>query len=393
MPDGYVCAINRGRDDYQVPLALYEAGLLKCFVTDYYAPEPAPAWLPGALRHRRTPGLPATVTRNAPLSFALQSAAQSLRLPMRRIFPVTDRLLADSAGRVARRANAHLYCYAPHLPPERSIAPGTRRVVFEYHPLPPLSLELLDGDHARNPQTRSSYEPERAALSQSRRNDAWKRADAVVCASAMTRRSLEHDGCPPERITVIPYGIAALPPPIVMPRSGRAEFLFVGQGVQRKGLHHLIEAWQASDMSDARLTLVCYNIDPGIQEMISDPSIRLLGRQDRASLERLYNQADVFVMPSLLEGFGLVYLEALARGCHIIGTGNTGLPDLALPAEAATLIDAGDLTALCAALTTTRHAALAGQLDRTTIHGAAGKWQWTDFRHAIADHARAALKG
>lgn len=393
MADGYVCAINRGRDGYQVPLALHEAGLLACFVTDYYAPDGPPEWLPTALRRRRTPGLPATVTRNAPLSFVLQSAAQSLRLPMGRIFPVTDRLLAARAARVARRVNAHLYCYAPHLPDERSIAQGTRRVIFEYHPSPALSLDVLDADHARFPQTRWSYQLERAALSRSRRNDAWKRADAVVCASAMTRRSLEHDGCPPDRITVIPYGTAPSSLPAIVPRGGRAEFLFVGQGIQRKGLHHLIEAWQASGLADARLTLVCYSIDPGIQEMITDPSIRLLGRQDRAGLDRLYAQADVFVMPSLVEGFGLVYLEALAQGCHIIGTENTGLPDLALPGEAATLVRAGDLTALATALTTARDAALAGHLDRAAIHAAAAKWQWCDFRRAIAEHARAALTG
>ena len=51
-------------------------------------------------------------------------------------------------------------------------------------------------------------------------------------------------------------------------------------------------------------------------------------------LEQLYQQADVFVLPSLVEGFGYVYLEALARGCFCLGTWNTGLPDVADQASA-----------------------------------------------------------
>ena len=57
-------------------------------------------------------------------------------------------------------------------------------------------------------------------------------------------------------------------------------------------------------------------------------------------------RADVFIMPSLIEGFGLTYLEALAAGCHIVGTANTGLPDLPLSAAARTLVPAGDILAL-----------------------------------------------
>ena len=49
---GFVCAINGGRDGYNVPAALYEAGLLTRFVTDYYAPIQAPTWLPERLKRR-----------------------------------------------------------------------------------------------------------------------------------------------------------------------------------------------------------------------------------------------------------------------------------------------------------------------------------------------------
>lgn len=390
---GFVCAINRNRDGYQVPLALHEAGLLTSFVTDFYAPDRGHGWLPRRLRGRHVAGLPASATHSVASSFLLQSAAETAGVPMHPVFAVTDRLLGRAAARVARQRKAHLYCYANYLPPERAIAPATRRAIFEYHPLSGLFRELLEADFARFPHVGWSFAREMRDLHESAGEEPWRRADTVACASTMTRRSLVHAGCDPARIAVIPYGFEPEPAPVApMDRRERpCEFLFVGQGVQRKGLHHLIEAWQASDLRDARLTLVCYRIDPGIRDRIADPSITLLERQSREALDVLYRRADVFVMPSIIEGFGLVYLEALARGCHVIGTGNTGLPDLHLPASAATVLPVGDLDALGSALTAMRDRHRTGGFDRSAIAAAAAGRPWRAFRREIADHARALL--
>jgi glycosyltransferase involved in cell wall biosynthesis len=382
--NGFICAINRNRDAYQVPRALYEHGLLSRFVTDYYAPDDPPRWLPGPLRRRHEAGLPHAATASAWGSFAVQAAGEIGRLPMPRIFAVTDRMLARTAGRIAARRKANLYCYSPYLPDDRDIQPGTKRVIFEYHPLPRLMWDVLAADYAIHPEVRWSFQRERGIASDHAQHDTWRRADAVVCASSITRASLVHAGCEPSRISVVPYGFA--PPdqqhqdPVPTP-GARREYLFVGQGVQRKGLHHLIKAWQALDLRDAHLTLVCYRIDPGIEQLIRSSSITLLGRQSATDLDALYKRADVFVMPSLIEGFGLVYLEALSRGCHVIGT--SSLPDLALPAHAATVLSAGDIPALATALST-QHSSM---LDRRAIRDAATRWTWADFRNAIGRHA------
>lgn len=391
MKPAFVCVANRARDGYQVPSALFEAGLLDRHVTDFYAPDSPRLPLPAPLRRRHGPGLPAAVTLSTPASFLIQAAAEVLPLPRAAVFRTADALLARKAGRVAAQRGAHLYCYAGYLPPEAAIAPGTRRVVFVFHPLAAPSLALLRADAERFPQARASFAREQAAATRREVEQAWTRADAVVCASAMTRRSLTEAGCPADRITVVPYGGILADRPARRLPGERAEFLFVGQGIQRKGLHHLIAAWQAADLANARLTLVCYHIDPAIAATIASPTIRLLPRQAPAALRVLYEASDVFVMPSLVEGFGLVYLEALARGCHVIGTPNTGLPDLRLPAGAVSLMEAGDLHALAAALVQARTAALAGALDRVAIAEAAAAWSWRDFRHAIAAHARGVL--
>lgn len=385
--NGFVCAINGARDAYQVPAALTEGGLLRRFVTDYYAPENPPRWLPGAMRSRSSPLLPATLTRNAPLCFAIQHGAARLGAPMHRIWPYTDTMLGRLALRQAVRLDAHLHGYAGYLPPRSAMPRGMRMIDFEYHPHPALALELLREDAARHPEVSWSFARERDVAARARNADSWRDADAVVCASRMTARSLEFAGCDPARITVVPYGIQPEGGANPRPAGGPARFLFVGQGVQRKGLHHLLRAWREVDPRRARLTLACYAIDPGIAALADQPGVELRGRQDRAALAGLMQAAHVFIMPSLVEGFGLVYLEALAAGCHVVGTANTGLPDLPLDGIAQTLVSAGDVTGLGAAIESLIARHEGPGIDAPAIAAQAAKWTWADFRAGIASHA------
>jgi glycosyltransferase involved in cell wall biosynthesis len=389
--NGFVCAINGSRDGYQVPAALHQAGSLRRFVTDYYAPDQPPGWLPGPMARRRSDLLPHSSTANTPSCFLLQHGAARLGLPMNRIYPHTDPLIGNHALAQAKRLGANLYCYSGYVPPWQRIPRGMKVVDFEFHPLPGLTMELLQQDAALYPETAWSFAQEQRYAGQERVSESWRHADAVVCASAMTARSLEHAGCDPARITIVPYGFAAGGTALPRAQDGPARFLFVGQGVQRKGLHHLLRAWRTVDPVQARLTLVCYAIDPGIAELAQQAGVELRGRQDRPALDRLMQQADVFIMPSLIEGFGLTYLEALAAGCHIVGTVNTGLPDLPLSAAARTLVPVGDIAALGQAIELLVRRRAAGGFDAAAIAAEASAWNWADFRAGIARHAAAVL--
>lgn len=386
---GFVCAINGGRDGYNVPAALYEAGLLTRFVTDYYAPSQAPTWLPERLRRRRSELLPGAMVKATPSCFVLQNICDRMGLPMHRVYPHTDRLLAQNALSVAKSTGSHLYCYSSYLPPRSQISRGMKVIDFEYHPLPGLTLELLREDAARYAEVAQSWEREQQHSALTKQGDGWRNSDAVVCASQMTARSLEHAGCEAERITVIPYGFSARHEAPARSPEGPARFVFVGQGVQRKGLHHLLHAWRGVDPAAARLVLVCYAIDPGIAALADQPGVELRGRQDRSELDALLRSSDIFIMPSLVEGFGLVYLEALAAGCHVVGTQNSGLPDLPLTDHARTLVPVGDIRELRQAIERLIFLRQRGELDPKAIAAEAGKWSWSDFRHGIANHARA----
>lgn len=389
----YVCVHNRNRDGYEVPLALEEAGLLDGFVTDFYVAGWMRRFLPGVLARRHKPGLPARKTRPSLSAFAVQYGSEALRLPMQKMFRTTNRLLERAAVRRARARGAGLYAYASYLTRDPRLAPGARVVDFEFHPHQQLIIEILREDFARFPQVAWSMDIEEKALSAEEATTAWRHADAVVCASGMTRRALEHAGCPPERITVIPYGTKPAAVPAAPRAPGACRFLFVGQGLSRKGLHHLAEAWKRAAPAGAELTVVAYRIDPGIKAMLDVPGIRHLGYQSRAELDALFAEADVFIMPSLVEGFGLVYLEALQAGCHVVGTPNTGLPDLNLSPAAATVLPVGDIAAIARTITTLAARKQAGAFDPAAIQAEGNRWTWQHFRAAIASHAAAVVPG
>lgn len=384
----FVCVINRNRDGYQVPLALREADLLESFVTDFYAPDRPPKWLPRVLQRRRLDGLPASACESSRWSFLVQNTMHALRAPMGRVFPYTDRVLARHALRSARRSGSHLYCYASYMPRAGEIPAGRKVIDFEFHPHPALTLDLLREDAGRYSEVARTFEAEAYHAGREQVNDSWKQAHAIVCASRMTRRSLEHVGCDPALITVIPYGFLGDATAVAARPDGPCRVLYVGQGIQRKGLHHLLRAWRTIRRANAELTLICYRIDPGIAELADQPGVTLLGRQSREALARHYAAADVFAMPSLIEGFGLVYLEALAAGCHVIGTENTGLPDLPLSETALSLAGVGDIEGLAAALEALIARKAAGTLDPQAIADQARQWSWSDFRRAIAEHAK-----
>jgi starch synthase len=75
-----------------------------------------------------------------------------------------------------------------------------------------------------------------------------------------------------------------------------------------------------------------------------------LGQTPREALLREMSEADVFVFPSLFEGFALVILEAMATGLPVITTSNTAGPDLIEDGKEGLIVPAGDVEALQTAM-------------------------------------------
>jgi glycosyltransferase involved in cell wall biosynthesis len=181
---------------------------------------------------------------------------------------------------------------------------------------------------------------------------------AIVVTSSTTAKIVASDyGVPMERITVARPGNDPVPPA----RGSGGDLphlLSVGAVVPRKGFDVLIDAlarltdleWQltiAGDLTRDPVTAERLQADiarHGLTRRVATP-----GAVSSEQLAALYHGADLFVLASRFEGYGMAYAEALAYGLPVIGTNAGAIPDT-IPHETGLLVDSGDVTALADAL-------------------------------------------
>lgn len=179
---------------------------------------------------------------------------------------------------------------------------------------------------------------------------AVRQADRVIVVSEFTRQdAMRFLGVGPERLVTIHEG----GPKPVDRGSTQPEpfFLWVGKVERSKGVDDLVAAFQSSAPLEALgMTLEIVGPDGNAsadlgRQLGPDPGrVRRRGFVDEETLEILYRKCRGFVFPSRAEGFGLVVLEAMARGAPVITVEATSLPEVA--GDAAILVPPGDVAAL-----------------------------------------------
>lgn len=124
-----------------------------------------------------------------------------------------------------------------------------------------------------------------------------------------------------------------------------------------KGADFLIQAVAglAAEFPDLRLVLAGSGDDiPRLQEIARNsghaPRIHFLTNLPREALAACYAKADIFALPSSGEGFGFVFLEAMAMKKPVIGTALGGIPDIVRSGETGIFVDPENPTSLVAAL-------------------------------------------
>lgn len=175
-------------------------------------------------------------------------------------------------------------------------------------------------------------------------------ATRIVVGSSFARDTLLTSGVPADRVIVNPYGVdwdTLAAPTSNEPRGGRPlRFLFVGSVTARKGVPVLLDAWKKAALPDAELW-IAGGISERLRGLVEGPrGVRVLGQVPRAQIPALYAQCDVFVLPSLFEGFGLVILEALAAGLPVVATPHTGAVEALRNAALGRLVPVLDAEAL-----------------------------------------------
>jgi glycosyltransferase involved in cell wall biosynthesis len=163
---------------------------------------------------------------------------------------------------------------------------------------------------------------------------------------------------PTARIRVVPPGFDRFSTDGGTPvRGGTVRALCVAQWIPRKGILDLVQAWALHERPGASLELIgetdadpvyAASVRAAIAEAL-DASIIVSGPVSDARLGDAYAAADLFVLPSRYEGYGVVYAEALAHGLPVIACEVGPVPEL-VGEEAALLVPPGDVEALSGAL-------------------------------------------
>lgn len=398
----YVCAFPGRRNSYQVPVALAEADMLDEFITDAYSGPVArsivrelPRRLQEKARFRHQAGLPDSRVKCLWGTTAIEHLRRWLGCAPSVTFAKLDRRFSLAAAARARSRRSHLFLYSPYaweaFTAKYNHSP--RKILFQFHPHPDIERSILLEDYAKYPFVRHSFEEdfgEHVSESLKRRSrDSWKHAHLILCASTFTKRSLIEAGADPMLCKIVPYGIDVNDESAEPNAPDRFGALFVGAGTQRKGLHHLLLAWQKAALpAQSQLTLVCRFLDPAIAAMAKQmANVKLIRGIGGNELRQLYRTSSIFVMPSLVEGFGQVYLEALAEGCPVLGTPNTCLPDLCDNSGAIWQVEPGQVDQLVAVLEALPRR-LSGDLSiRERARQCAKKWPWAHFRKGIRSAA------
>lgn len=401
MKRNYVTAFPGRRDSYQLPLALSEHGRLAAFVTCFYAQKGISgrlakpfARLTEKLNQRCAAGLDQAKIE------CMEAVDLALRLGSKIFQPSKISVWEDDAFArralalaKANRANLLLYEFQADWAFRHPLPHGGAKILFQFHPHPDLEHPLLLSDGRRYPQFMADIRRNTRANLSSRYREhtrhAWSQADHVIVASQFTARSLQLAGCPADKISVVPYGcvFSDLPPrPPVRPPVDKPYFLFVGSGSHRKGLHHLLEAWSQSPLTDSHeLVVIARTVEPTMRPLLAEAkSVRYLPGVSAGELPTWFTSAKAFVLPSLSEGFGHVYLEALACGCPVIGTKNSMLPDFSEAQAHVRYVMPGDPASIAGALEEIAGMASANPFFHTdAIRLGVRTYTWQRFRDGV----------
>ena len=246
----------------------------------------------------------------------------------------TDHTLGRTAQRVAIHRGAAIVSYSYYGYSAFRGAPAhLPRILFQLHPHPASVRAILQRELAAHPDCRASLQKEwELALPEGeyrRLVEETQAAHAWIVASSFTRQTLVENGIPAAKIAVAPYGVDLswfTPAPNARASSVPLRVLFVGTINQRKGIRYLVEALERLDTSQVHLTVCGRVVDDLAVLRSSRRSIEIRPNVGAEELREQYRAADVFVLPSLAEGFGHVLLEALACGAPVITTTRSAGP-------------------------------------------------------------------
>ena len=177
----------------------------------------------------------------------------------------------------------------------------------------------------------------------------YRNASMIFVRSSNVQRSLIDDyQCLAEKISLVYAGSNAS---LSSVKTGNIDYaqpkiLFVGLDWERKGGPDLVEAFKIvrETCPEARLTVV------GATPELDLENCEIVGKVPPEALERYYQEASVFCLPTYLEPFGIVFIEAMTAHLPIVATRVGAIPDFVEEGRNGWLVEPGDIGGLAEAL-------------------------------------------
>ena len=229
-------------------------------------------------------------------------------------------------------------------------------------------------------KSRFQLEPERFL-------EEYDLATLVVVLSEKAAESFRAANFPDEKLFYLPRGVdvdrfkpRSEADRRLQPKIFRA--VFSGALIERKGIHHLLEAWHRLNLPDAELWLlgnVHEEAKPQLKKFWRD-NIRVLGF--KRDLENYLNQATVYVFPSRLEGSAKTIYEAAASGLPMITTREAG--DVVRDGVEGIIVQPGDVDAIAAAIEHLyRHPEIVASMSAAARQRVVENFTWEHYRSRL----------
>lgn len=343
----YIVVHAGRRDDYQVALALADRNLLECLITDFYAPfdtflignllKTLPQSIQIRLKKRYKEGLSSNLVTISFLSVfyeILYSFTKNIKYST-----LKDKALGKKAKKLSIKYNVPILSmntYAKYAFEENPVDP---KVLFQFHPHTTFVKDILQEEMALNEISKKSLLQEyEFSVEDSVLQNLTQEihlADHIICASSVTAKSLLNEGVQADKIKVIPYGVDTSLYPYkkreILEKNSTFKIIFIGSLNQRKGITYLLEALE--NIPNVELNIVGRGIFD--TDLLNNYNVKVNIHKNipHNEMVTLLQSSHCFVLPSLVEGFGQVILEAMSTGIPVIASENTIASDIILDGE------------------------------------------------------------
>jgi len=311
----WLCCQLGAREHYAVPRALQLSGALGEFITDLWI-RASGRFHPGLAQARITASNIAALTFELKASLARENG---WRLITRRNEWFQRQAVAQLAHGKTTNGNHTVFAYSYAAEQIFKFAKdrGWRTILGQIDP-GPADERLLANLHEKFGITWEAAPKEYW--------DGWRSecelADQIVVNSSWSRDALLSEGVPEEKIRVMPLayetGLRSFQRhyPHEFSSERPLRVLFLGQISLRKGVGQLLDAVKLLDGENVEFWFV----GPKQIEIPEHPQIKWFGVARRADVEKYYRDADVFIFPTLSDGFGITQLEAQSWKLPVIAS-------------------------------------------------------------------------